>query len=249
MKFKAIVDKVSDETLSPEDREFEAKEALSFANNYRAHLARAMAAYDPDALPDDLPTLQDVLIERLEAVAMQKVKSLKSVLSQQGVDLPESCADEASAMRKIAEAERLGSIEIEGSESIVGAQSAYDDAVKAVKAVRALNIPIWYVTRQGVRRRTTSPTARATRWTKSPRRSSSTAHRSPACLARRPCAFPRRPTTTARLHHWPRGSSGGHQTRSIGTWPRSNSRRERPNPSTSGSEAATSAVTRSSPFD
>ena len=81
---------------------------------------------------------------------MRKVKDLKSVLSQQGVDLPESCADEASAMRKIAEAERLGSIEIEGSATIEEAKAAHDEAVKAVNAVRALNIPIWYVTREGV---------------------------------------------------------------------------------------------------
>lgn len=56
-----------------------------------------MAKHDAKALPSDLPTLRDLLIERLEATALGAIKSIERAVGQQGVIAAAACDDEANA--------------------------------------------------------------------------------------------------------------------------------------------------------
>ena len=98
---------------------------------------------DETALPGDFDTARDVLIERLEATAMRRVKEIKGVVSQQGVDLPSSCADEDKAVTEVAKLQRLGAISLRNAADAAALKIAYDDAVEVIGAVSPLNTPVW----------------------------------------------------------------------------------------------------------
>jgi len=122
-----------------------AEQANAFIKGYAGHLKTQMEAYNKDALPTDLETLKAVYQERIEAHALGRVKDLREVLTQQGIDLPASCNDEAEAMRKIAVAERNGGIAVNSAESVADATTAYDSAVQKINSIHALNTPTWII--------------------------------------------------------------------------------------------------------
>ena len=101
--------------LPLEEREVAADKALEIAKNYETHLAEAIAAYDPDAMPEDLPTIIEVYAERLEAVATGQQKAIKAGLTQQAVDNWATCVDQDKALTTIARHCTLGVIEIQGA--------------------------------------------------------------------------------------------------------------------------------------
>ena len=111
-RYHTLVAIRDDETRSLAARAEASDEALDFLDNYETHLAAALAAYDPDVVPKDLETLRQWYIERLEAVAMARVKEIKGAKSQQGVDLSGTCNDQDVALRAIAAECAAGSIEI-----------------------------------------------------------------------------------------------------------------------------------------
>lgn len=108
--------KAEDRKRPLKERAKAAAELRAFSEHYVDHLKRAVAAYNPEALPADLAELKLVLCERIEAAAMRQVKAIKGAVSQQGVDLPESCADEARALEEIARERKLGALEIKAAE-------------------------------------------------------------------------------------------------------------------------------------
>lgn len=130
-----------DESADLDDREAAADKALEIADGYEAELQKEIAAYDPDALPADLHELKGKLLDWLEAAAMARVQHIKGVVSQQGVDLPASCQDEADALEAVARAQRLGNLAIRGAADAAAAKAAYDVAVAAIEAVTPLNVP------------------------------------------------------------------------------------------------------------
>ena len=83
--------------------------------NYQAKLAAEMAKDESDMLPSDLPTLQAVLIERLESAATGHQKHVKGALTQQAIDNWAACVDMDSALTEIARRCVLGIIEIEAA--------------------------------------------------------------------------------------------------------------------------------------
>ncbi len=134
-----------DEAQALDDREAAAAKALDIAQDYKTHLETEMAAYDPDALPTDLPTLKAVLAERLEAAAMARTKYVMKAATQQGIDRGFSCADEERAVREIAEQCVLASIEVERADTAAEAKTAYDAGGAAIEAVTVLNTPVWKI--------------------------------------------------------------------------------------------------------
>lgn len=130
-----------DETAELDAREAAADKARDIAENYADRLEAAMAAYDPDALPAELTELKATYIERLEAAAMRRVKALRGVVSQQGVDLPASCADEAEAAEAVAREERLGALAVLAAGDAAGAKTAYEAALAKIAAVTPLHVP------------------------------------------------------------------------------------------------------------
>lgn len=132
-----------DESKTLDDREKAAKQAREYARMYRKHLEAAIKAYDPDALPTDLPILKQVLQERLEANALARTKEIKGVLTQQGVDLPQSCLDEGEALEKVSMQQRLGAMNIRMAATTEAATNAYDSAVEEIGKASPLNTPVW----------------------------------------------------------------------------------------------------------
>ena len=139
-----------DETATLDDREAAADKTFDLAFNYENYLREAMDAYDPDALPPDLPTLQDVLQERLEAAAMRKVKALKRAATNQGVLAYPACRDQETAERAIAEECVGGVLAIKAAEDAEEAKTEFKDAVDAIDRVTPLNTPHWQISGRDV---------------------------------------------------------------------------------------------------
>ena len=134
-------DAAFDETKTWPERLKLMEEYAAMVENYDTTLKAEMAKVDTSALPTDLPTLKAVYTERLESIAMGRIKFFKGVLTQQGVDLDPACDDEADAIRKVVQASRLGQHEIEASTGDLAAQTHYENAVKEIGAVWPLNTP------------------------------------------------------------------------------------------------------------
>ena len=105
-----------DVTADLGDRETAAEKARTIAKDYKAELEKEIAAYDPNKLPEDLPTLKEVYIERLEAAATGHQRNLKGALSQQAIDNWAACVDMDTALAEVAKRTTLGVIEIEAAE-------------------------------------------------------------------------------------------------------------------------------------
>lgn len=96
-----------------------------------------------EELPDDLPTLKEVLIERLEANGMARIKEMRGNFSQQGIDLPPTCDDSANAEREVAALVSSHRSGILNTTSTSDAKAAYARAVKEIAEVEPLNVPEW----------------------------------------------------------------------------------------------------------
>lgn len=143
--FHAAISQCEDEALSLDNREKAVAKALDIANRYQELLTAGIAAFDPDELPDDLPTLKQRLTELLEAAATGHQEDLKGGLTQQAIDNWASCIDQDGALQKIAEACALASIEITRASTADEAKAAHEAGVTAIQAVKAANTPIWDV--------------------------------------------------------------------------------------------------------
>ena len=130
-----------DKTKPLADRQSASTAVLNILLNYRMELENEIAVYDHDKIPTELPQLKLVLRERLEAVALARTKWFKDVLTQQGVDLPDSCDDQANAGRAVAVALDAGNEAITEAEDATAAKAAYDTAVATINGTYPLNIP------------------------------------------------------------------------------------------------------------
>ncbi|MCY3725014.1 MAG: hypothetical protein OXF95_00030 [Rhodobacteraceae bacterium] len=142
-KYQEIADIRDDETQDIDNRLEKAEESHKFAKDYEIHLKTEMASYDPDTLPADLPTLKKVYIERLEAVALKKNAEFKNAISQQGVDLPESCDDQVNATRKIAVIKQTSQLMINVLDTVEKAKAEYNSAITKMNNVSPLNTPLF----------------------------------------------------------------------------------------------------------
>ena len=68
-------------------------------------------------MPVDLPTVKELLTERLESAAMKRVKEISGAKTQQGVDLPAACVDIADALEAVSRECALGIQEIADAEA------------------------------------------------------------------------------------------------------------------------------------
>ena len=109
----------ADETRTVDERYAAKEEMGAILIEYTEKIKPYLEAYDPDAVPADLPTLKALLIERLEAAAMARVKEIKGAKSQQGVDVPAACFDMATALEEVAAESALGAQAIDGAESVL----------------------------------------------------------------------------------------------------------------------------------
>lgn len=139
-----------DENNSLNNREEASEKALGIIQNYETNIKLAMATYDPDSLPPDLPTLKDVLQERLEAAAMRKVKELKGAATNQGVLAEPSCVDQETAVKTISTECAKGVLAILAAEDTDEAKSEFDDAVEAINRVTPINTPHWRISGRDV---------------------------------------------------------------------------------------------------
>ena len=98
---------------------------------------------DPDALPADLATVKGVLTGRVEAAAMKRVQEIKGAKTQQGVDLPASCTDQAGALERVTQECDMGRTAIADAATIEAAKTAFAAAVAAIKAVTPIHVPVW----------------------------------------------------------------------------------------------------------
>ena len=98
---------------------------------------------DRTALPKDLPTAKIVLLERLEAATMAKIKDMRGVVSQQGIDRRAACDDAEDAEKKVSQAAGVAAGFIEAAETKEAAQTALDAGVVEIEKVVPLNVPEW----------------------------------------------------------------------------------------------------------
>ena len=138
-----------DETLTVDERIAAVNAGRIRINGYQRYLeeeiARLEASGFEDTLPSDVPTYRRVHIKRLEAKAMARVKDLRWASVQQGVDLPPSCTDEATALTKVAEAAKLARLDIQALETIAEIKARYDRAVSDMDGISSLNTPTFAV--------------------------------------------------------------------------------------------------------
>ena len=140
-KYRKIAE-IRDNKKANIDKRLEAaKNAHKFLKDYETHLKAAIKEYDPNALPTDLPTLKEVLNGRLEAEANKNIKRIKNAVTQQGVDLPASCDDQANAVKEISALKQSAQLLINTLDTAPKVRSAYDNAVNSMADVVPLNTP------------------------------------------------------------------------------------------------------------
>ena len=125
------------------DRLAAANEAKEILTNYETLLKAEVAAFDPDALPTDLYELKQVLKERLEAAALDRVKYLRGVSTQQGIDLPATCPDAADAEESIAVFRYKGSLLINRAETEGAAKRYFELYTSNINKVVVANSPFF----------------------------------------------------------------------------------------------------------
>ena len=143
--YHRILKKIDNTSATLGARNAAADEGLEFLRNYASNLETAIERYDPVALPSGIPERKEVYRERLESHALGHAKTLRGVLTQQGIDLAPSCTDEADALRKVAVETVKGHILIEGAATNAESDAAYSAAVAAISEVHALNTPTWNI--------------------------------------------------------------------------------------------------------
>ena len=95
-------------------------------------------------LPTDVDRARAVLMERLEDVATGHMKKIVGAESQQGMDTPASCPDQATALVAVSKQMQLGRIELENLDIVRKMQATFDKAKQAIEAVKALRSPVWH---------------------------------------------------------------------------------------------------------
>ncbi len=134
-----------EEKLEAREDAMDGLEILTATPNLEKAINEEIAKHGQDALPDDLPTLQAVLIERIEAAAMARTKYLMKAATQQGIDRGFSCVDEERAVKEVATQCVLGTIEIKRTESNDDAKAAFEAAKASIDSVTVVNTPVWQI--------------------------------------------------------------------------------------------------------
>ncbi|MYA87286.1 MAG: hypothetical protein F4X97_02320 [Boseongicola sp. SB0662_bin_57] len=122
-------------------REQALQKVFDFVSPERLGAAFEAAIGALSRLPDDLPTLRGVLIERIEAAAMRRVKEIKGAKTQQGVDVPPACLDMARALEEVSQACAIGIQKIDAAADATATKAAFDAGVATINAVTPLNVP------------------------------------------------------------------------------------------------------------
>ena len=146
----ALIAEARDKSNSIEVREQKKAEVLAFRQQYEKLLAVEMEKYDPDTLPEDIPTLRALYDERIEGVATERFADIKNSRTQQGVDLDPSCIDQAKASEKISVAKQLAQINLDRATTKEAITKAYNDGVAIIRAVEVENVPVFTVADTGV---------------------------------------------------------------------------------------------------
>lgn len=110
---------------------------------YEDYLQVEIDAYDADALPTDINELRQVWLERLEAVATQKIADLKNAATQHGVDLPESCIDQVNATQRVANKSQKGKIELTRATTGTEMKDLFDTYKFRIESIKVKNVPKW----------------------------------------------------------------------------------------------------------
>ena len=96
-----------------------------------------------NALPDDLELAKDRLAAWIEAVSNAHIEHLKNSATQQGMDLPESCVDQRTAVRKVGTLAQHYKLEVEAADSVARGKAIYLTAKESIENVTVLNTPIY----------------------------------------------------------------------------------------------------------
>ena len=111
-----------------------------------ATFTAALAEVDALAvkLPDDLDRLKPLLVERLEAHAMARIKFLRGAVSQQRIDMQAACNDMEQDEKTIALEEMVAQLEIMAAETVEEAKKEFDLGVLKINAVKAGRVPEFF---------------------------------------------------------------------------------------------------------
>ena len=143
--YQDVVDRRDDENADIDDRLLAADQGLQLLRDYRNLLQTEIDNYDSGALPDDLNKLKMIYQERIEAHALGHTKKVRGVLTQQGIDLPASCVDEANALQKVSVESVKGHITVDLATTNEEATTAYNNAISAIDSIWPLNTPLWKI--------------------------------------------------------------------------------------------------------
>ena len=144
-RFQTWISLRDDESQTLDVREAADKVATGIYKNYADHLQKAIDDYDPDALPNDLSTVKAVYVERLEAAALGRDKEIRGHLTNQGVMLHPSCADQETAQQAVAAAYFHGSAAVRKADTADKAGKAFTRAKAAIQGVEVVNTPVFTV--------------------------------------------------------------------------------------------------------
>ena len=95
-------------------------------------------------IPEDLDRAKGVLIERLEAHAMGRIKFLRGAVSQQRIDMQAACNDMETDEKSIALEEMVAQLEIMAAETVEEAKKEFDLGVLKINAVKAGRVPEFF---------------------------------------------------------------------------------------------------------
>ena len=143
-EFREIERKRDDETVDYKTRVEYAEKAIEFAKSYESHLRAAIREYDSEKLPDDINLMSQVISERVEAAANAHNKRIKNAVTQQGIDLPESCVEQEEASRAIASIKQEYQLRIEMAQDIEQITKEYESALSLMEKVKVINVPVAY---------------------------------------------------------------------------------------------------------
>ena len=143
--YQDVADKRDNEDADIDDRLLAADEAIQIITDYEDLLKAQIQNYNKNALPDDLDKLKMIYQERIEAQALGHTKKVRGVLTQQGIDLPASCVDEANALQKVSVESVKGHITVDLATTNEEATTAYNNAISAIDSIWPLNTPLWKI--------------------------------------------------------------------------------------------------------
>lgn len=120
-----------------------AEDAKAILTDYESLLKAEVDKYDSEALPTDLAELKAVLIERLEAAALDHIKNLRGVVTQQGIDLPATCPDAATAEASVATFRYKGAMLINRAVNTEDANRLFKLYTSNINKVVVANAPVF----------------------------------------------------------------------------------------------------------